>query len=577
MKMPSDLPRVPAHLRRFVVEQDYAEYTAVDQAVWRFVLLQMRARLGETAHPAYREGLAASGISVERIPSIAEMNERLSRFGWGAVCVDGFIPPRAFQEFQARGLLPIAADMRTREHLVYTPAPDIIHEGAGHAPILTEPAYAAYLRRIGEIGKRAFGVPEEDRVFQASYLLSEVKEDPTASPERVARVERELAEAVASVPEDSEAAWLSRLYWWTAEYGLVGSVANYRMYGAGLLSSLGESFSCHAPSVRKSVLDETCIHVGYDITRPQPQLFVARDFEHLHEVLERVSKGLAAERGGALALERAERSRELASLRFSSGAWVLGVLREVGPSRAEPAWLSLAGSVAVAWDGRIHERQRALRPSEAIFVTGVLESGVRLEALDESALRGRTDSSGRATFRFRSGAHVSGVVEGSVRDEDGRLLHVELGDARLELPGRAPVTLPAYALVPLGEFVTAHAGAVDPTYHAETSFPDARVPKPRVFSARERELMRLYARVTAAPHAPAALDELTRVHDELVRHYPEEWLLRWNLLERALEVPVANSFARVVAGELEALEAQYERREPIAMGLEYLDSTFEHG
>src|SRR5690349_18849261 len=217
-------PHVPPHLRQFVVEQDYARYTGVDQAVWRFVLLQTRARLLETAHAAYRTGFEATGISVERIPSIAEMNERLSRSGWGAVCVDGFIPPRAFQEFQARGLLPIAADMRTREHLVYTPAPDIIHEGAGHAPILTEPAYAAYLRRIGEIGKRAFSVPEEERVFQASYLLSEAKEDPSASPERVARVERELADAVASVPEDSEAAWLSRLYWWTAEYGLVGEV-----------------------------------------------------------------------------------------------------------------------------------------------------------------------------------------------------------------------------------------------------------------------------------------------------------------------------------------------------------------
>lgn len=571
--MPSDLARVPAHLRRFVVEQDYAQYSAVDQAVWRFVLLQMRARLGATAHPAYGDGLTATGISVDRIPRIAEMNEQLSRFGWGAVCVDGFIPPRAFQEFQARGLLPIAADVRTREHLVYTPAPDIIHEGAGHAPILTEPAYAAYLRRIGEVGKRAFTVPEEDRVFQASYLLSEVKEDPSASPERVARVERELAEAVASVPEDSEAAWLSRLYWWTAEYGLVGEVANYRMYGAGLLSSLGESHSCHAPGVKKSVLDETCIHVGYDITRPQPQLFVARDFEHLHEVLERVSKLLAASLGGALALERAQRSQELASLRFSSGAWAIGVLRAVGPSPAEPAWLELAGSVAIAWDGRIHERQRELRPSDAIVVTGVLEGGARLETLDDRALAARGGADGRVEFRFLSGANVSGVMRRSVRDEDGRLLHVELADARLELPGRAPVTLAEYALVPLGSFVTAQAGAVDPTYHAETSFPHVRVPKPHVFSARERELNELYERVAVAP----AIPELVRVYAALGRGYPEEWLLRWNLLERARAMPAEESLARELAADLaadlEALEARFEQREPIALGLKYLASS----
>ncbi len=566
-------PHVPAHLRRFVVEQDYAQYSAVDQAVWRFVLLQMRARLGETAHPAYREGLAQSGISVERIPSVAEMNERLGRFGWGAVCVDGFIPPRAFQEFQARGLLPIAADMRTREHLVYTPAPDIIHEAAGHAPILPEPAYAAYLRRIGEIGKRAFTVPEEDRVFQASYALSEVKEDPNASPASVARVERELNVAVASVPEDSEASWLSRLYWWTAEYGLVGEVSNYRMYGAGLLSSLGESYSCHAPGVKKSVLDERCIHVGYDITRPQPELFVARDFEHLHEVLDRVSKRLAVELGGRVALERAERSRELASLRFGAGAWALGVLVEVGPRLEEPAWLRLSGPAMIAWDGRIHERQRALRPSELWLVTGSLFDGGRLEALGDAALAERVDASGRATFRFRSGAVVAGRFRRALRDEDARLLHVELDDARLELPGHAPVELASYALVPLGEFVTAHAGAVDPTFHGETSFPDASVPKPRRRSPRELELTRLYERVAATARRPEASDELAAVHGELARDFPHEWLLRWNVLERALKLPNADPLARRVVAELEALELHYEQREPIAMGLGFLRAS----
>ena len=166
-------PNVPAHLRRFVVEQDYSQYTAVDQAVWRFVLLQTHSRLIHTAHPAYKEGLAATGISVDRIPSVAEMNDKLSRFGWGAVCVDGFIPPRAFQEFQAHGILPIAGEMRTREHLVYTPAPDIIHEAAGHAPILPDPVFAGFLRRIGDLGRKAFTLPEEDRVYRAVYARDE--------------------------------------------------------------------------------------------------------------------------------------------------------------------------------------------------------------------------------------------------------------------------------------------------------------------------------------------------------------------------------------------------------------------
>lgn len=551
------------------MSQDYAQYSAVDQAVWRFVLLQMRARLTETAHPAYAEGLAATGISVDRIPSIAEMNEKLARFGWGAVCVDGFIPPRVFQEFQSRGLLPIAADMRTREHIAYTPAPDIIHEAAGHAPILAEPAFAAYLRRIGDIGKRAFTLPEEERVFQASYLLSEVKEDPRRSPESVARVEAELAEAMAGVPEDSEAAWISRLYWWTAEYGLVGRVDDYRMYGAGLLSSLGESYFCHAPSVRKVPLEASCIEVGYDITRPQPQLFVARDFEHLHEVLDRVTRKLAVTLGGALALERAAQSRELASLRFSSGAWAMGVLREVGPTLDAPAWLRLAGPAQVAWDGKIHAAERDLRPLELWLLPGMLVAGVTLEGLVARAI----DTGDPMHIQPHHGARASGRFVRAVRDEGGRILHVELEDVRLDLPDHAPVLLERFAYVPLGDFITAEAGAVDPTFHAETKFPSLRVPKPRGRSEREGALVALYERV-AALRSGAEQGELSgsleAVHDVLSRDEPREWLLRWNLLEKALQTPGSTALARTLAAELEALEAAYEKREPIAMGLRFL-------
>jgi phenylalanine-4-hydroxylase len=69
--------RIPAHLRALVVEQDYGAYDEIDQAVWRFILLQTYARLSETAHPAYAKGLRETGISVERIPRVEEMDERL--------------------------------------------------------------------------------------------------------------------------------------------------------------------------------------------------------------------------------------------------------------------------------------------------------------------------------------------------------------------------------------------------------------------------------------------------------------------------------------------------------------------
>jgi phenylalanine-4-hydroxylase len=574
------LPKVPAHLRKFVVEQDYSKYTAVDQAVWRFVLLQTHARLVHTAHPAYRDGLAATGISVERIPSIAEMNEKLSRFGWGAVCVDGFIPPRAFQEFQARGLLPIAADMRTRDHLVYTPAPDIIHEAAGHAPILPDPTFAAYLRRIGEIGEKAFTVPEEARVFHAIYTLSEVKEDPGTSAETVKAVEAELEAALASVTETSEAARLSRLYWWTAEYGLVGRTDDYKLYGAGLLSSLWESHSCHDPSVRKLGLDERCTDVTYDITKPQPQLFVARDFEALHEVLDRVARTLSFATGGDLALDRAIRSRELASVRFSNGAWLIGVLTEKGPGST---WLEFQGPVAFAWDGLIPAEHRespsgdfatsSSRPDQALVVTGALADGTTLDRLDDAAIeRRRIDRSDRHRFVFASGATVEGRVETSARARHERLLHLELSDVRVALPGHPAIELPSYRLLAVGEPVTAHAGAVDPSYHGETAFQGVRVPKPRAVPDGEKALLVLYERAARA-HAEgsgAISREFPEVHGELVRSFPDEWLLRWNLLESLLKVKDHGALSATLKAELERLEVAFDYRQPIASGLRYL-------
>lgn len=556
-----------------MVQQDYAQYDAADQAVWRFVLLQTHARLVETAHPAYRDGLAATGISVDRIPSIDEMNERLGRFGWGAVCVDGFIPPRAFQEFQSLGILPIAADVRTREHLVYTPAPDIIHEAAGHAPILQDRVYSDYLRRIGEIGRKAFALPEEARVDRAIRALSEVKEDPAATPAAVADVERELDAAIAAAPEPSEAAKLSRLYWWTAEYGLVGGVGDYRLYGAGLLSSLGESVSCHDASVRKVPLDEGCVDVAYDITRPQPQLFVARDFEALHDVLARVAKSLGASIGGAVAIERAIASAEPALLRFASGAGVTAVLRAAGPSRDAPAWLQIAGRAAL-------ETGETFAADECPLVfPGVLASGERLEALDDAGLGALADTAtGRQRLRFASGARVEGRVARRVRRDDGRLAFVVLDDARVDAPATDARTMARFVLIAVGDFVTAHAGALPEHDAAGSPLEPLRVPRPRARSPEDLALLGLYERAERAHRrGPSSVARhYAAIHRAIAKRFPDEWLLRWNLLESLLKAGRGNhSLAEALRAELAELEVRFDYRQPIASGLRYLTRVAE--
>src|SRR5262249_52392996 len=149
------------------------------------------------------------------------------------------------QEFQARSILPIAAEIRSVEHLPYTPAPDIIHEAAGHAPILPDPEYASFLRRIGAAGVQAFASAHDTAVYEVIRRLSELKEQRDAAADELKRAELELERLSAARGSTSEATRLSRLYWWTVEYGLVGTPRDYKLYGAGLLSSLGESYFCH--------------------------------------------------------------------------------------------------------------------------------------------------------------------------------------------------------------------------------------------------------------------------------------------------------------------------------------------
>ena len=172
------LERIPVHLKSYVVDQNYDRYSAQDQAVWRYIMRKNIDFLSKHAHPSYLSGLEKTGINLDRIPNVEIMNEALDRMGWRAVVVDGFIPPAAFMEFQAHKILVISAEIRTIEHILYTPAPDIVHEAAGHAPIIADDIYAEYLQKFGEYGSKAMVSKMDIDVYEAIRHLSIIKEYP---------------------------------------------------------------------------------------------------------------------------------------------------------------------------------------------------------------------------------------------------------------------------------------------------------------------------------------------------------------------------------------------------------------
>src|SRR3954463_12981461 len=344
---------LPKHLLQFAVDQRYEDYTPVDHAVWRFIMRQNTFFLKEYAHKVYFQGLLDTGISFERIPRIQEMNDILGKIGWGAVAVDGFIPPAAFMEFQAYKVLVIACDMRQIHHIEYTPAPDIVHEAAGHAPIIVDREYSNYLQRFGEVGAKAMQSRRDFELYQAIRHLSILKELPNSDPEAVEKATAEVDKRFKNLGEPSEMALLSRLHWWTVEYGLIGTLDSPKIYGAGLLSSIGESVSCLEASVKKIPYSIDAMNQPFDITTKQPQLFVCRDFQHLRDVLEEFASTMAYRVGGLQGISKAIECKRPATAEYSSGLQVTGVFSEIlADDKGQPIYLRTTGPTALAYNGK---------------------------------------------------------------------------------------------------------------------------------------------------------------------------------------------------------------------------------
>ena len=333
------LKKLPKHLKQFIKPQNYDDYSAIDQAVWRYVMRKNVDFLSTVAHSSYTDGLKQTGISIDNIPNMYGMNRILKDIGWAAVAVDGFIPPNAFMEFQAYNVLVIASDIRQLEHIEYTPAPDIIHEGAGHAPIIANPEYAEYLRRFGEIGCKAISSAKDYELYEAVRHLSIIKEAQHSTEEVIVSAEQKVKALQNSMGAPSEMALIRNLHWWTVEYGLIGTIENPKIYGAGLLSSIGESAWCMTDDVEKLPYDIKATFQDFDITKPQPQLFVTPDFAHLSLVLEEFANTMALRKGGLSGINKLINSKALGTVELSTGLQISGVFNKVVAHDDKPIYL----------------------------------------------------------------------------------------------------------------------------------------------------------------------------------------------------------------------------------------------
>ena len=527
---------LPKHLLQFAVDQRYDEYTPVDHAVWRFIMRQNTFFLKEYAHKVYFQGLLDTGISFERIPRIQEMNDILGRIGWGAVAVDGFIPPAAFMEFQAYKVLVIACDMRQIHHIEYTPAPDIVHEAAGHAPIIVDQEYSRYLQRFGEVGAKAMQSKKDFELYEAIRHLSILKELPNSDPEELAEATKLVEERQQNLGEPSEMALLSRLHWWTVEYGLIGTIEKPKIYGAGLLSSIGESVSCLEPHVKKIWYSVGAAETAFDITTKQPQLFVCRDFQHLTDVLEEFASHMAFRVGGLEGINKAIDCKNTTTCEYSSGLQVSGTFTEVlTDTNDTPIYLRTTGPTALAFADKQLDGHRRDYHAEGFGSPIGRWRGTNAapEMLSNDQLRSLGIAEGSdATITFESGVVVSGRVE-SVLRRDGRLVLISFSSCSAKLGDRMLFD-PSWGTfdMAVGEQISSvFNGAADKDNYNQV----ALVPKERTIKVpsdeKRKKLENLYQQVRDIRERKVGYERLGEIWETQQAEHADDWLLSMEIFE----------------------------------------------
>lgn len=568
--------KIPEYLQPYIARQDPSLYTAIDHASWRFILKISRAFFTNNAHEKYLQGLKETGISLERIPLIQEMDQCLRKFNWQAVPVRGFIPPAVFMEFLSLGILPIACDMRTLEHLAYTPAPDIVHEAAGHAPIIADSDYADYLRNYGEISQKAIFSDQDMEVYHSIRELSDIKENPRSTAQEIEQVQQRLDRALAAVTYVSEATLLARMGWWTFEYGLVGDFNQPKIYGAGLLSSVGESYRCLKAEVKKIPFSIDCIQTSYDITRPQPQLFISPNFETLREALEELAEQMAFRKGGVEGLRRAKQAKTVTTTELETGVQVSGILVDfLTNSDGNPFYLKFKKPTQLSYKGQQIENQGPLYHREGF--------GTPLEKITEADLTHagfRMGQNSKASkIKLSSGVEIQGKWVGCLKKGHDLILlsfencTVTYGEEVLFQPDWG-----TYDIICGKEVVSVFGGAADrKSYLEATQEPLPQVGAQKSNLTPENQLLNeLYAqlrkvRETGETLSPQMKESLQQIFDDLERNYPKDWLLRYELLELSHTTGAKLPFEKELLSSLKNLARQSPEIEMmVSRGLELL-------
>jgi phenylalanine-4-hydroxylase len=227
----------------YTVAQDWEGYSPEEHGIWATLYSRQIKLIERYAAPEFLAGASAMGASASQIPRFEDANRVLqATTGWRIVAVPGLIPEQTFFDHLAHLRFPVTVWIRRPEELDYLVEPDVFHDFFGHVPLLTNPIFARFMQAYGDAGAKAMATPGGLRM-------------------------------------------LSRLYWYMVEFGLIRTPAGLRVYGAGILSSKGETvYSVESPDPQRLSFDLLRVmRTDYRIDDFQQTYFVLDSFEQLFE------------------------------------------------------------------------------------------------------------------------------------------------------------------------------------------------------------------------------------------------------------------------------------------------------
>ena len=227
----------------WTVPQDWERFTLQEHATWDTLFERQAKLLPDRASQAFLRGLDQLKLSDGGIPNFEELSDRLEKLtGWRVVAVPGLVPDDVFFDHMANRRFVAGNFIRRPDQLDYLQEPDVFHDVFGHVPMLADPVFADYAAAYGRGGLRAL---EHDAIK-----------------------------------------YLSRLYWYTVEFGLIREGADLKLYGSGIVSSYGESvFALDDASPNRIAFDlRRVMRTEYRIDDYQQNYFVIPSFDELLRV-----------------------------------------------------------------------------------------------------------------------------------------------------------------------------------------------------------------------------------------------------------------------------------------------------